>query len=145
VEKPNHSTYGNLCRVVIADDDVTSRCWLRGLLQRLGFSVVAEATNGQEAVTAVGWVKPDVVLLDVSMPVLTGPGSLPNILKLQPGVRVIMLSSIADEATVMDCIEKGAANYIRKDSPVEEICRILMELRAEIAARRSKGETNGKR
>jgi DNA-binding NarL/FixJ family response regulator len=65
------------------------------------------------------------------MPFQTGPRALPAILAACPGVRVVMLTSIADQGTVMECLEKGAVGYIRKDSPVEEITRLLAELYQE--------------
>ncbi len=126
-------------KIVIAEDDFTCRCWLRGLLKKLGFTVVAEAANGEEAVTAVARTQPDCVLLDVSMPVLTGTKALPAILASCPGVRVIMVTSIADQGTVAECLEKGAVGYIRKDSSVEEICRLLGGLHDELAAQTRPG------
>jgi DNA-binding NarL/FixJ family response regulator len=127
------------CTVVLADDDFTSRCWLRGVLKRLGFLLVAEANNGEEAVLAVSRTKPDIVLLDVCMPLRTGPDALPGIIAAHPGTMIVMLTSMANEATVVDCIDKGAVNYLRKDTPLEEICRVLGELRERIGAQRACG------
>jgi DNA-binding NarL/FixJ family response regulator len=127
------------CTVVLVDDDLTSRWLLRGVLKRLGFLLIAEATNGDEAVLAVARAKPDIVLLDVCMPFQTGPSALPAIIAAHPGAQVVMLTSMADEATVRDCIEKGAAYYLRKDTPVDEICRVLLELRETTGTRRDCG------
>lgn len=126
-------------KALIVDDDFTSRCWLRGLVKKFGFSVAAEASNGEEAIEAATRTQPDVVLLDVSMPVLTGPKALPAILSASPDSRVVMLTSIADEATVMECLEAGAAGYIRKDSPPDEISRLLAELSEEITTQANDG------
>lgn len=126
------------CTAVLVDDDLTSRWLLRGVLKRLGFVLLAEATNGEEGVLAVTRTKPDVVLLDVCMPFQTGPGALPAIIAAHPGAKVVMLTSMADEATVRDCIAKGAAEYLRKDTPVEEISRVLVGLRERIAADRGR-------
>lgn len=119
------------CTVVLVDDDQTSRWLLRGVLKRLGFRLLAEATNGYEGVLAVTRTKPDIVVLDVCMPFQTGPGALPEIIAAHPSAKVVMLTSMADEATVRDCIGKGAVEYLRKDTTVEEICRILTEVRAK--------------
>ena len=121
------------CRIVIIDDDFTCRCWLRGLVTHIGFSVVGEADNGDEGIEVVASTKPDVVLLDVSMPVKTGAMALPEIRRVHPGARVVMLTSIADQVTVMDCIDKGASNYLLKSSDAEEIKQALVELRDECA------------
>lgn len=127
------------CTVVLADDDLTSRWMLRGLLKRLGFHLMAEANNGEEVVVAVARTKPDIVLLDVCMPLRTGPDALPAIIAAHPGANIVMLTSMADEATVADCIEKGAVNYLRKDTPIDEICRVLVGLREKIGAQRASG------
>ena len=125
------------CTVVLADDDLTSRWMLRAVLKRLGFHLMAEANNGDEAVAAVTRTTPDIVLLDVCMPLRTGPDALLAIMTAHPGANIVMLTSMADEATVMDCIEKGAVNYLRKDTPIDEICRVLVELREKIGAERA--------
>lgn len=65
-------------KTVIVDDDYTSRCWLRGVVTKLGFAVVAEAANGEEAVRAVERAQPDLVLLDVSMPIQPGRAPCPR-------------------------------------------------------------------
>jgi two-component system, chemotaxis family, chemotaxis protein CheY len=127
------------CTVVLADDDLTSRWLLRGLLKRLGFQLMAEANNGEEVVLAVTRTKPDIVLLDVCMPLRTGPDALPAIMAAHPGAHIVMLTSMADEATVADCIEKGAVNYLRKDTPIDEISRVLVELRERIGDQRTCG------
>ena len=121
-------------KALIVEDDFTCRCWLRGLVKKLGFAVVAEAANGQEAVAAAARVMPDLVLLDVSMLLRTGPQAPLDILAAHPGARVVMLTSIVDQGTVVGCLEKGAVAYLRKDAPVEEIIRLLRELSEEIAA-----------
>lgn len=121
-------------KTLIVEDDFTCRTWLRGLLKKLGFQVVAEATNGAEAAEAALRTQPDLVLLDVSMPFQTGPQALPAILAACPGAQVVMLTSIADQATVVECLNKGATGYLRKDAPIEEINRYLMQLHAEFTA-----------
>jgi two-component system, chemotaxis family, chemotaxis protein CheY len=127
------------CTIVLADDDTTSRWLLRGLLRRLGFTLVAEATNGVEAVAAVARTKPDLVLLDVCMPLRTGPDALPALINAHPGVKIVMLTSMAEAAIVMDCLEKGAVDYLRKDTPIDEISRVLVGLRNRITAQRACG------
>ena len=124
------------CTVVLVDDDLTIRWALRGVLKRLGFLLVAEVTNGEEAVAAVSRNKPDIVLLDVCMPFQTGPNALPAILAAHEGAKIVMLTSMADEATVRDCVEKGAEEYLRKDTSVEELSQVLVGLRARIVAER---------
>lgn len=126
-------------KTVIVDDDLTSRRWLVGVVRKLGFHVVAEAANGHEGVLVVTRTQPDLVLLDVSMPVRTGPECLPEIIAAHPAASVVMLTSIADEGTVVECLDKGAVGYLRKDSPVETITQFLVQLRAQSSTPRSPG------
>jgi two-component system, chemotaxis family, chemotaxis protein CheY len=133
----NQTPASSACSIVLVDDDFASRWALRGVLKRLGFLLAAEASNGEEAVLAVARTKPDIVLLDVCMPLRSGPDALSAIFAAHAGAKVVMLTSMADEATVVDCIEKGAVDYVRKDTPLEEICRVLSELRENIAAERA--------
>ena len=121
-------------KAIIVDDDAICRHCLRGLLAKLGDTVVAEATNGRDAVAAVARTQPDLVLLDVSMPFQTGLEVLPAILAACPGVQVVMVTSVADQRTVQECLDKGAAGYVLKDAPLEEIRRLLVELRPEAPA-----------
>ncbi len=134
----NPKTPSPPCTAVLVDDDLTSRWLLRGVLKRLGFTLLAEASNGEEAVAVVRRTKPDIVLLDVCMPFQTGPGALPAIVAAHPPAQIVMLTSMADEATVRYCIEQGAAEYLRKDTPVEEINRVLGGLSEKIAAQRER-------
>ena len=131
-------------KALIVEDDFTCRGWLCSLVKKHGFSEVAQATNGEEAVAAAARMKPDIVLLDVSMPLQTGPKALPAILAAHPGARVVMVTSIADQGTVLECLEKGAVGYIRKDSPVEEISRLLTEWREAITTQRNRGGTDAR-
>ena len=127
------------CTVVLVDDDATSRWLLRGVLRRLGITLVAEATDGTEAVAAVARTKPDIVLLDVCMPLQTGPDALPALIDAHSAAKIVMLTSMADAAIVVDCIEKGAVDYLRKDITMDEISRVLVGLRNSINAQRACG------
>ena len=89
--------------------------------------VVAEATNGEEAVTAARMTNPDLVFLDVNLPLMTGPEALSAIIAAKPGVAVIMLSSVSDAETVQDCLPKGAVNFIRKDANATEISAMIRQ------------------
>lgn len=98
-----------------------------------------EASNGKDAVRTIASAQPSLVLLDVSMPYQTGPEILPAILKASPRSKVVMMTSIADQETVTDCLHKGAAGYIRKDSSIEDISRLLTEFKKEISSDMQRG------
>ncbi len=89
--------------------------------------VVGQACNGNEAVGMFRDKKPDLLLMDINMPLKTGEEALKEIRAEFPEARVIMLTSVIEAATVENCIEQGALNYIRKDSPVNEIKTIITE------------------
>ena len=114
-------------RTVLADDNATTRRFMKALVERHQCTVVAEATNGEEAVTATRMTKPDLVLLDVNMPLMTGSEALPAILAARPGVAVVMLTSVSDAETVQDCLAKGAINFIRKDAGTAELGSLITQ------------------
>ncbi|MCB9495490.1 MAG: response regulator transcription factor [Fibrobacteria bacterium] len=111
----------SLPTVVLADDEPHIRMLMKTVLTRAGFKVAGEARNGREAIEMCKEHRPGIVLLDINMPLVSGEEALPDILASTPGVAVIMLTSITDRTTVERCFDMGAANYLRKDTPVQEI------------------------
>lgn len=104
-----------LRRVLIADDVADLRMLLRMALEQTGrFDVVAEAADGAEAIAEAETHCPDVVVLDLSMPVLDGLEALPQILQVAPGVRVIVLSGFSAARMRDQVIAAGAIAYIEK-------------------------------
>jgi DNA-binding NarL/FixJ family response regulator len=104
-----------LLRTVLVDDVAEMRELLRLLLQRDGrFTIVGEAANGQEAIRVVGEAGPDLVVLDVAMPVLDGIAALPKLLEASPGTRIVMLSGFPAEQMERPSLEAGAVGYVEK-------------------------------
>ena len=130
------SHQGPALRALIVDDEGHIRFFLRTLLGLAGFEVAGEGANGNDAVRLYQELKPDVVLMDVNMPFKNGDEALGEILAMNPAAQVIMLTSVADAATVRACIERGAACYIRKDAVVEEIEAALGRVHRTIMMRR---------
>jgi DNA-binding NarL/FixJ family response regulator len=109
-------------RVLIADDHPLVRGGLRHLLERDGeFQVVAEAADGSEAIALATLHKPDVVLLDVGMPRISGPDAAMQIAAKAPGTRIIMVSMHSDEAYVLRALKAGAQGYLLKASPEVDV------------------------
>jgi DNA-binding NarL/FixJ family response regulator len=109
-------------RVLLADDHNLVRAGIRSLLQELGdIEVVGEAGDGRTALQLTASAKPDVVLMDVSMPGLSGTESLVRLVKEYPNVRVIMLSMHATEEYVLRSLRVGAAGYLLKDADTAEL------------------------
>ncbi len=119
-------------KILLADDETHIRMLLKSLLTSMNYEVIAEARNGQEAVEQYRKMKPDMVLLDINMPVKTGQEVLKEIMADFPDALVIMLTSFADRETVTECISLGAANFIRKDTPVDQIKALIHETWQEL-------------
>ncbi|HEY4300419.1 MAG TPA: response regulator [Candidatus Didemnitutus sp.] len=108
-------------KVLITDDEAHIRQFLGLVLKRLGQPVIIEARNGQEAVDAYERHHPDLVLLDVNMPVVDGVQALGRIHTLDPDALVVMLTSLTNRQTIEECARLGAVNYLRKDLPRDEL------------------------
>ena len=114
-------------KILLVDDEAHIRVFVSLILKSLGSPKIIEAANGQEAIAAFQAEKPDVVLLDVNMPHLDGIQTLRKLKEIDPDCTVIMLTSLANRETVEKALELGAVNYIRKDTPKEEIAKSLAE------------------
>ncbi|MCR4288088.1 MAG: response regulator [Deltaproteobacteria bacterium] len=101
-------------RVLIADDAAFFRKLLREMLSEAGFEVVAEAVNGREAVEFARALRPDIVILDVVMPVKSGLEAAREISRLNLPLKIIMCSSIAHDTVVEEAALSGACAYIHK-------------------------------
>lgn len=109
-------------RIVLVDDHALLRAGIRALLEKLpAAEIVGEAGNGREAIGLLKTATADIVFLDVSMPVLGGLETLPRIVKEFPTVKVIILSSYANEEYVLRALRGGAAGYMLKDAAAEEL------------------------
>lgn len=105
----------NTVRILIADDHSVVRAGLRALLERQGrFRVVAEAATGEEAVAKAQESQPDVAVLDVRMPGVSGIEACRQIIETVPGCRVIMLTSYAEDELLFAAIQAGASGYVLK-------------------------------
>ncbi|NCC51640.1 MAG: response regulator transcription factor [Spartobacteria bacterium] len=114
-------------RVLIADDDQTMRLILKKITGMLLMEVVGEAQNGEDAVTLYKEIKPDVMLLDINMPLKNGVAVLEELKGEFPEACIIMLTSFADKKIVQKCIQLGATNYVLKSNKAEKIKEILQE------------------
>lgn len=108
-------------RVLLADDHRMLREGLRRSMVDEGFDVVGEADNGEEAVRLVAELRPDVVLMDVSMPEMDGVEATRIIRSTDASTRVIMLTMHADAEVLADAIRAGASGYLVKDCSTDEV------------------------
>ena len=108
-------------RVVVVDDHSFYRAGLSRLLRASGVEVVAEAPNGDRALLEVAEHAPDVVVMDLNMPGLSGIEATRRLVETSPSAKVLVLTVSADEADVTGAILAGASGYVLKDGPVEEV------------------------
>jgi DNA-binding NarL/FixJ family response regulator len=112
-------------RVLLVDDHPITRTALAALLGQHDFSVVGEASDGEEAVELARRLSPQLVLLDLSMPGLSGLEALPKIRDAAPECEVVVLTASGTEENLLAAIRGGAAGYLLKSEPPERIVEFL--------------------
>ena len=109
-------------RLLIVDDHPVVRDGLRGMLENQpDFEIAGDASEGSEAVQLVESLHPDIVLMDLRMPVMDGVTALREIKIQNPQVQVLVLTTYDSDADILPAIEAGAAGYLLKDSSREEL------------------------
>lgn len=114
---------GDALRVLLVDDHDLFRTGLRNLLEEQGVNVVAEAGAGADAVKAVREHAPDVVVMDLNMPGMSGVEATRHITAISPLTRVLVLTISDQDGDVMDAILAGACGYLLKDASIQELMR----------------------
>jgi two-component system, NarL family, response regulator DegU len=118
-------------RVAIADDNDAFRETLRDVLQfEQDVQVVGLWRNGEEALRGLEEVQPDVLLLDINMPILNGVEATKQMSKRYPNVRIVILTMHDDEGYVLETLKSGASGYLVKDGSVSEVIRAVREVAA---------------
>jgi len=117
----------NPVRVLLVDDQALFREGLRQLLSlQPDLAIVGEAANGEEALRAVKALQPQVVLMDLRMPVLGGVEATRRIYQLDPRCRVIVLTTFDDDEEVFEALRAGAAGYLLKDVPAARLLEAIL-------------------
>ena len=114
---------GDRLRVLLVDDHDLFRTGLRNLLEEQGVQVVGEAASGSDALRIVREIAPDVVVMDLNMPGMSGVEATREITAIAPLTRVVVLTISDQDDDVMDAIVAGACGYLVKDSSIEELMR----------------------
>ena len=128
-------------RILLADDHTILRKGLRLLLEREpDFGIVAEASNGREAIDAVSRDTPDVVIMDIAMPMMNGIEATKRISQEYPKTATIILSVHSDEAYVLRALKAGARGYLLKDSAENDLIQAVRAVRAAKGVFQSGGE-----
>jgi DNA-binding NarL/FixJ family response regulator len=115
--------------VLLADDNGVVRKEFRRILElEHDLEVVGEAKNGQQAVALVKKLRPALILMDVTMPLLNGLQATCQILEAVPATKVVMLSAYSDEAYIVEAINSGAMGYLIKHTSVDSVCHAIREV-----------------
>jgi len=114
--------------ILIADDLQFIKLVLRDLLEKAGFRVVGEASNGEEAIELFLDKRPDVVLMDITMPKMDGLTALKKILKIDPGAKIIMCSALGQQTLIVQALQMGAKDFIVKPFRPERVVNSIKKI-----------------
>jgi two-component system chemotaxis response regulator CheY len=111
--------------ILIVDDLAFIKIVLRDILEKSGFRVVGEASNGEEAISLYLDKRPDVVLMDITMPGMDGLTALKRIREIDPGARVIICSALGQQRLIVQAIQLGAKDFIVKPFQPQRVVSAL--------------------
>jgi DNA-binding NarL/FixJ family response regulator len=115
-------------RILLADDHHIVRQGLKALLEREQFHVVAEAADGHDAIKQAQALRPDVAVLDVSMPRLNGVDAAREMIRAVPGIRTILLTVHTEDAYVMTALKAGIKGYVLKNQASADLLQAIREV-----------------
>jgi len=113
------------CSVLLCDDAMFTRTMLRGILQKGGYDVIGEAENGRAAVGQYGALQPELVLMDMVMPELSGIDAVRQIRKNDPNARIVMCSAMGQQELMEEAILAGAKGFIVKPFSASRVLEAL--------------------
>ena len=115
--------------IVVCDDAAFMRMMIKDILSKNGYNIVGEAENGAKAVEKYAETKPDLVLMDITMPEMDGIQALKKIKESDPGAKIIMCSAMGQQAMVIESIQSGAKDFIVKpfqpDRVLEAVKKVI--------------------
>ena len=115
-------------QVLIVDDAAFMRMMIKDILTKNGYNIAAEAENGKVAVDKYNEVKPDLVLMDITMPEMDGIQALKGIKANDPNANVIMCSAMGQQAMVIEAIQSGAKDFIVKPFQAERVLEAVKKV-----------------
>lgn len=115
-------------RVLITDDTAFMRMTLRRLLEQNGYEVVGEAENGADAVEKYAQLRPDVVTMDITMPQMDGISAIREIMKIDPGARIIVVSAMGQKPMVIEALNAGAKDFLVKPFQPQRVLEAIQKV-----------------
>jgi two-component system chemotaxis response regulator CheY len=117
-----------MAKILIVDDAAFMRMMIQDNLKKAGYSEFAEAENGEEAVSLYKEIRPDLVLLDITMPVLDGISALQQIREFDSEAKVVMCSAMGQENMVIESVKLGALDFIVKPFKPDRLLQIVRNI-----------------
>ncbi len=117
-----------MANILIVDDSRTSRKMLRNLLEGEGHTIIDEATNGEEAVKKFQSLKPDLVTMDITMPLVDGVEAMKMILALDKTAKVVMITAAGQKDKIISCLKEGASEFITKPFDSKEVIETITKV-----------------
>lgn len=117
-----------MTKVLIVDDAAFMRMMIKDILQKNGFEVVGEASNGIEAVNLYKKERPDVVTMDITMPDMDGIEAVKEIKSFDQAAKIIMCSAMGQQSMVMDAIKSGAKDFIVKPFQADRVLEAIRKV-----------------
>ena len=118
--------------VLVVDDSKTSRKMLSDVLTRMGLEVIGEAVNGEEGFLKYKELRPDIVTMDITMPVMNGLESLLLIKHEDENAKVVMITAAGQKNNLMQAVKAGAEEFLTKPLEEDEIRRVIGEITAKL-------------
>lgn len=117
-----------MAKIMICDDAAFMRMMIKDILTKNGYNVAGEAENGLKAIEKFNETKPDLVLMDITMPEMDGIQALKKIKELDPAANVIMCSAMGQQAMVIEAIQSGAKDFIVKPFQAERVLEAVKKV-----------------
>ena len=117
-----------MAKILLVDDAAFMRMMIKDILTKNGYNIAGEAENGAKAVEKYNELKPDLVLMDITMPEMDGIQALKKIKEADPGASVIMCSAMGQQAMVIESIQSGAKDFIVKPFQADRVLEAVQKV-----------------
>jgi len=117
-----------MAKILVVDDSIVMRKNLSAILKADGHEIIGEASNGRQAVAQYEELEPDVVTMDISMPIMTGVEAVQRIIERHPEAKIVMISAVNQKKMVFNAINSGAKHYIIKPIETKKVLSVVNEV-----------------
>lgn len=114
-----------MAKILMVDDSKTSRKILKGILEDDGHEIIGEAANGEEGISRFKELQPDIVTMDITMPVMDGLEALRQIMDIDKNAKVIMVTAAGQKSKMVDAVKYGAVEFLAKPFEAAQIIEII--------------------